>query len=143
MEQRPPARPWPADASCRRRRLLVESGDPALAISDFSVFSAAGFDVALCQGPPEGDDDGCPLLRGGTCDLVDGADVVLHALGPDLRIVDAVHRRRPDLGMVVEYPRGTVDAGLPLPGGCIGLASPASVPGQLDALRRAMPAPLR
>lgn len=44
---------WSGSASGRGPTLqvLIESPDPALAVSDFGAFTAAGIDVALCHGP--------------------------------------------------------------------------------------------
>src|SRR5215471_8452460 len=92
MRQRIPRRTWSSpQPSGRHSRLLIEDGHPALAISDFSLFRDAGFDVAFCSGP--GDEPGaCPLLRGQPCPLVAEADVVLHGLDPALGIVAAIRR---------------------------------------------------
>jgi hypothetical protein len=137
MKQRVPRRIWSAPGlTGRRPRLLVEDSRPALAISDFSLFQDAGFDVAFCSGPGS-DPRGCPLLRGQQCALVAGADVVLHGLDPGLGIAAAIRRYRPELPVVVEQRRqqpGTAD---PVPAGCVPLGYPCSVSGQIDALLRA------
>jgi len=130
-------RKWSAPGLAGRRpRLLIEDGRPVLAISDFSLFQDAGFDVAFCGGPG-GDPGGCPLVRGEPCLLVAGADVVLHGLEPRLGVAAAIRRQRPELPVVVEQRRqedGTVE---PVPAGCIPLGYPCSVAGQIDAVRRA------
>ena len=65
MRQRVPRRAWQSAAGAARRpRVLVEDDHPALAISDFSLFEEAGFDVAFCSGPGD-EPDACPVLRGG------------------------------------------------------------------------------
>ena len=52
MKQRVPGRAWYSPGlDGRRPRMLVESDSEALAISDFSLFQQAGFDVAFCSGP--------------------------------------------------------------------------------------------
>ena len=137
MKQRVPRRTWSSPGLAGRRpRLLVEDTRPALAISDFSLFQDAGFDVALCRGP--GSDPGaCPLLRGQQCMLVAGADVVLHGLDPGLGVAAAIRRHRPELPVVVEQPRQEPGAADPVPAGCVPLAYPCSVSGQIDALLRA------
>lgn len=122
-----------------RLRVVVESADPTLAISDFAAFTAAGLDVSLCDG--RGDDSGtCPLLRGEECRLVAGADVVFHALGAG----GAGGRSGEILAALCQSPRAvavvaTVDAGdrASLPAGCIALPAGTSVAGQIHALRRA------
>lgn len=137
MKQRIP-RTWSSPhPSGRRPRLLIEDGHPALAISDFSLFRDAGFDVAFCSGP--GDEPGaCPLLRGQQCPLVAGADVVLHGLDPAVGIATAIRRQRPDLPVVVEQPRPEGGGAGTVPAGCVPLGYPCSVSGQVDALLRAV-----
>jgi hypothetical protein len=126
----------PARLAGHRPRLLIEDDRPALAISDFSVFRDAGFDIAFCSGP--GDDPGaCPLLRGQRCALVDWSDVVLHGLSPGLGIAAAIRRQRPELPVVVEQARQEDGSADPVPAGCIPLRYPCSVRGQADALLRA------
>jgi hypothetical protein len=137
MKQRVPRRTWSSPGlTGRRPRLLVEDGRPAAAVSDFSLFRDAGFDVAFCGGPDGGPGD-CPLLRGQRCVLADRADVVLHGLDPGLGVAAAIRRQRPELPVVVERPRqpdGTVASA---PAGCVPLGYPCSVRGQIDALLRA------
>jgi hypothetical protein len=137
MEQRMPRRTWSGPGVAGRRpRLLVENGRPALAISDFSLFRQAGFDVAFCPGPG-GDVRSCPLLHGQRCVLADRADVVLHGLDPRLGIAAAVRRQRPELPVVVEQTRQRDGSVGPVPAGCVPLGYPCSVRGQIDALWRA------
>ncbi len=71
--------------------LLIEDADPALAISDFVRYRDAGMEVALCRGPGRDADD-CPLLAGGQCRLLSGADVVLHHLEPQTGVAAAIRR---------------------------------------------------
>ena len=101
----------------------MEDAHPALAISDFSRFAQAGFDVAYCSGPGAHATD-CPVLRGQRCALLDGADAVLHGLDPRLGMAAAIRRRRP--GLPVIEPAGD-----------------CSVAGQLTALRQALARPGR
>ena len=132
-----PRRTWSGpDLAGRRPRLLIEDGRPALAISDFSLFQEAGFDVAFCSGPGS-DPRGCPLLRGQPCALADKADVVLHGLDPGLGVAAAVRGRRPDLPVVVEQAPQRDGAIGPVPAGCVPLGYPCSVRGQIDTLLRA------
>jgi hypothetical protein len=111
-------------------RVLIETADPALAISDFSRYAAAGLDVALCAGP-DGRTDGCPLVNGHHCELVDAADVVLSGLGDGdvLRALAAAHGHAPVV--VGLTPTSTV------PEGCIDMPVPCSVEGQIRILRAA------
>lgn len=137
MKQRVSRRTWSSPGLAGRRpRLLVEDGRPAAAVSDFSLFQDAGFDVAFCGGP-DGNPGDCPLLNGQRCMLVDGADVVLHGLDPGLGIAAAIRHQRPELPVVVEQSRERVGAVEPLPAGCVPLGYPCSVQGQIDALLRA------
>jgi hypothetical protein len=138
VKQRIPRRTWSSPhPSGRHPRLLIEDGHPALAISDFSLFRDAGFDVAFCSGP--GDEPGaCPLLRGQKCPLVAEADVVLHGLDPALGIAAAIRRRHPQLPVVVEQRRQKAGSASAVPAGCVRLGYPCSVRGQVDALLRAV-----
>ena len=138
MKQRVPRRAWSSPhLAGQRPRLLIEDDHPALAVSDFSLFRDAGFDVALCSGPG-GDSGGCPLHRGEPCALLAGADVVLHGLDPALGIAAAIRRQYPGLPVVVEQPRHQPGAPDAVPAGCVPLSYPCSVGGQIDALRRAL-----
>lgn len=99
MLQRVPPR-WTADRAVRRPlRLLIEDDDPALAISDFALYRDAGMEVALCRGPGT-ERAGCPLLSGGRCEVLSGADVVLHQLDPEVGVAAAI-RRSPQRGRLV------------------------------------------
>jgi hypothetical protein len=137
MKQRVPRRAWNSHGGAGRRpRLLIEDDHPALAISDFSLYEEAGFDVAFCSGPGAAGD--CPLLHGKDCAVLAGADVVLHGLDPGLGIAAAVQRQHPDITVVVEQYRhadGSLDAP---PAGCVPVVYPCSVRGQVDAVRRAL-----
>ena len=138
MKQRIPRRTWSSpQPSGRHPRLLIEDGHPALAISDFSLFRDAGFDVAFCSGP--GDEPGaCPLLRGQRCPLVAEADVVLHGLDQALGIAAAIRRQHPELPVVVEQRRPEAGSAGAVPAGCVPLGYPCSVSGQVDAVARAV-----
>ena len=120
----------------RRPRLLIEDPSPALELAEFRAYDDSGFDVALCSGPRDG--EACPLTIGGECGLAEEADVVL--MGPGMaglraEVADALHRRRPDLPVVVQVPRH--DPGQ-CPPGCIANCYPASVDGQVRSVWRAL-----
>lgn len=103
--------------------LLIESDDPALAISDFTAFLEAGFNPAYCGGPAP--DHRCPLLEAGRCELIDEADVVLNRMHQATDLVGAIRRTRPGLPVVVVAPGA--DDGLP---------PTATVEEQIRVLRR-------
>jgi hypothetical protein len=117
--------------------VLIEDGHPALAISDFSRFMQAGFDVAYCSGPDDAGRD-CPVLHGQRCPLLAGADVVLHGLDPELGVAAAIRRQHPDATVLAEQRRAEDGSAEPLPDGWVPIAPECSVPGQIDALRRAL-----
>jgi len=134
MIQRVPRRAWrSARRAGHRPRVLIEDGHPALAISDFSMFEQAGFDVAFCSGPGP-DLAACPLLRDRLCPVLAGADAVLHGLDPESGVAAAIRRRRPGLPVVVAQPRRADGSLPPVPQGCIPHVFPSSVKGQIDAL---------
>ena len=143
MRQRVPPR-WGSPARPHHvPRLLVEDDDPALAVSDFSRFRQAGFEVAWCSGPA-GNADDCSLLRNGECPLVKGADVVLHGLNPDTRIASAIRTAHPETGLVriVRARAEVTDPGQGLRelagSGCV-LSGSDDVETQVRALSRALP----
>jgi hypothetical protein len=138
MKQRVPRRAWNSHGGAGRRpRLLIEDDHPALAISDFSLYEEAGFDIAYCSGPGANAGD-CPLLQGKDCAVLAGADAVLHGLDPGLGIAEAIQQKHPGITVVVEQYRhadGSLDAP---PAGCVPVVYPCSVRGQVDAVRRAL-----
>jgi hypothetical protein len=138
MKQRASRREWSSPRlSGRRPRLLVEDDRPALAISDFSLFHDAGFDVAYCSGPGE-DLGACPVMHGRACPMLSGADVVLHGLDPALRIAAAIRCLYPWLPVVIEQPRDEDGSTGEAPDGCVPLRYASSVSGQIAAVRRAL-----
>ena len=122
-------------------RLLVESDDPAMAVSDFTLFREAGFSVAFCPGKGCSEDR-CGLLDGRNCGMVDEADVVLHDLPSAWGVAAALRRYRPDLP-IVEIRRHrsgdeeTDAAGAPME---VALASTAPVRARIEALHSVMSA---
>ena len=118
-----------------RPRVLIEDPDPALEVSDFSMFRDAGFDVVVCSGPGAAPCE-CVLLRRGSCDLVDQCDVLVFGLPASTlgsaSVLWAVHRARPDLPILLRDP---VDE--QVPSGCVPLPRTTSVVGQLRAIRAA------
>jgi hypothetical protein len=138
MRQRVPTRAWYSPGRAGRRpRVLVEDDHPALAISDFSLLQDAGFDVAYCSGPGHSPRD-CPILRGQQCDVLAGADAILHGLDPGLGIAAAIRRRHPHIAVVAEQHARADGRPEAVADGCTPLISPCSVHGQIDALRQAL-----
>lgn len=138
MRQRIPRRAWQSSAGAAHRpRVLIEDDHPALAISDFSIFEQAGFDVAFCSGP--GDDlTACPVLRGGQCQALAGADVVLHGLDLRLGVARSIRQYHPGTPVIIQRHLRADGSCEPIPVGCIPLAPECSVPGQVKALRRVL-----
>lgn len=141
MMQRIPRRAWNGEGPAGHRpRLLIEDDHPALAVSDFSLFERAGFGVAFCEGPGSGPDAACcPVLDGGECPALARADVVLHGLDPALGVAAAIRRARPGIPVLVGQGRRPDGSLEPVPDGCVPLAAPCSVPGQIEAVVAAMP----
>jgi hypothetical protein len=138
MKQRVSRREWSSPRRAGRRpRLLVEDDRAALAISDFSLFHDAGFDVAFCSGPGE-DLQACPVLHGQACPLLAGTDVVLHGLDPALGIAAAIRRQYPRLPVVIEQCHDEDDSVGEASDGCIPLRYASSDSGQIAAVRRAL-----
>jgi hypothetical protein len=143
MKQRVSRRTWYSPPSTGRRpRVLIEDSHPALEISDFAAFRDAGFDVAYCSGPA-GESAGsghargpCPLLCGADCEILAGADVVLHGLDPASGVAADIRWWHPELPVVVK-----TDA--PAPDGCTRIPACCSVKGQVEAVRRALSAQSR
>jgi hypothetical protein len=138
MRQRVPTRGWYSPGRPGRRpRVLIEDDHPALAISDFSRFTQAGFDVAYCSGPGEAG-QGCPVLRGQRCSLLAGADAVLHGLDRGRGVAAAIRQQHPTATVLAEQGHAEDGPAEPLPDGWLPIARGCSVPGQIDALRRAL-----
>jgi len=133
MKQRVPRRTWysAAAAEQRRPRVLIEDDHPALEISDFTAFREAGFDVAFCTGP-RGTPGSCPLLRGADCEVVAGADVVLHGLGPESGVAAGIRWWHPEVPVVVKADPAAA------PAGCASIPACCSVGGQVAAVRRTL-----
>ena len=138
MKQRASGSKWLSPQQPGHRpRLLIEDDRPALAISDFSLFHDAGFDVAFCSGPGD-DPHACPVMGGQAGPLLSAADVVLHGLDPALGIAAAIRRRRPRLPVVIEQRRYEDGSAGEVPDGCLPLRYATSVSGQVAAVRQAL-----
>ena len=133
MRQRKTIQTWSSSGSGSRSslRVLIESADPTLAVSDFRAFTAAGIDVALCQGPDRTPAE-CPLVRDEACHLFAGADVVLFDQSERRdEVLEAGRRLHPATPVVL---RGAVPGDAPE--GCESVPASSSVEGQIGVLRR-------
>jgi hypothetical protein len=94
---------WP-DGAGGGPRVVVECRDDVLADAAAGTLSAAGYHVMSCVGPD--DRHRCPLLDGGGCPLVEGADVVVDMLGfgddDGARVLGRLKERYPDTPVVAE-----------------------------------------
>jgi hypothetical protein len=114
-------------------KVVVETTDEALAVSDFRRYRDAGLDVTVCGGPVGG--ERCPLVEGGRCAPAGQADVVLFGLGVRGDILAAHRARHPSVPVVVEVRR---DGDRPPDvDGCTVLPFPSSVDEQVRVLHRA------
>jgi hypothetical protein len=134
MRQRVPSTWRRPEREGHAPRLLVESDDPVLAVSDFSMFAEAGFVVAHCAGPAGRPED-CPLLRGEDCGLVEDADVVLHRLEPASGVLEAILERHPEVPVVTVGDVAGAERG-PRPVTVIAARDPVDT--QIRALYRAL-----
>ena len=132
-----PVPTWPPAE--HRPRVLVEvagrrwSGERAA--------DAAGLATAMCAGPAQRGEHGCPVLEGGSCPLADEADVIMVLLDPDDERSAArgrAHRERsPGTPVLVRHqsPDQRVGSDAPVEDGCIELAAePADAVAQVLAL---------
>jgi CheY-like chemotaxis protein len=89
-------------------RVLIEHPDPSAGLDLAIALRSAGCTVAICRGPDAGADPGtrCPLHRLEPCAVVEGADVVVTALGLDREdgrdVLRGLRARYPSTPLVVE-----------------------------------------
>lgn len=122
---------WPPVRT--RPRVLVEVPGSRWRLTP--ALQELGVDVLGCSGR-QGGDDGCPLLRGEPCPLVEGADLVVHALGADEHgsaILDA-HRSAGTPHLLIDVRRGRHAEDLPE--GAVELEDPT--PAELQAVVRSL-----
>ncbi len=67
------------DGEGDRVRVLLECGHDSTPSIIAAVIAEEGYDVRTCTGPG---DHSCSLVEHGSCELVDGADVVVNMLRP-------------------------------------------------------------
>lgn len=89
--------PWP-----ERPRILVEHAYGELELAYAEALRQAGYSVAVCPGPRQ--DERCPLVCDTGCPLVDGADLIVSGVGPD--VLEALRTRRPSKPLVVAAGHG-------------------------------------
>jgi hypothetical protein len=91
-------------------RVLIECCDPCLAWAAADELREAGYEVATCWALGGGGPPRCPMVNGGTCRLVEEADVIVRSFaGRELQhraIVEAVSRAAPGTPVCVEAPDG-------------------------------------
>jgi len=89
----------------RRLRLLIESEDGAEVVAIRNLLDRHGYDVSWCPGPDARRSSRCPLVRKGTCRLVDEADAVLCTLDLDnakhRAVVEALNTLHPEKPVIV------------------------------------------
>jgi hypothetical protein len=89
-------------------RVLIEHPDPAVGLELATAIRQAGCGVAICRGPDASATPAtrCPLHRLEPCAVVEGADVVVTALGFDreeaCEVVRGLRMRYPHTPLVVE-----------------------------------------
>jgi hypothetical protein len=116
-----PTPAWPADTP--HPRVLIEGS--AGAWPGTRGAERAGVGVLACPGPGGSRVHPCPLLRGGSCELVEGADAVVVALGPDdpgTRPLLVAHAARDTAQPIAVAPRlrSLVEDAVLAAGTCIG-----------------------
>jgi hypothetical protein len=93
-------------------RVLIEHPDPSAGLDLAVALSNAGCAVAICCGPDAAADPAtrCPLHRLDPCAVVQGADVVVTALGLDREdsrdVLRGLRTRYPSTRLVVEATAG-------------------------------------
>jgi hypothetical protein len=133
----PPIHPeeWPARSG--KARVLIENPDRADLWAHADLLRKAGYDVAMCGGPTDGDEQErtvCPLVAQGHCPLVDGADVVVSTTSlTDSREIHAMLRAEAAPALVVE---GTASE-LGREGNAVEIAFPVLPTDLVDAVERA------
>ena len=113
-------------------KVVVETTDEALVLSDFRRYRDAGLDVTVCGTVG---DERCPLVEGDGCAPAGQADVVLFGLGVRGDILAAHRLQHPSVPVVVEVRRD--DDRPPDVEGCTVLPFPSSVDEQIRVLHRA------
>jgi DNA-binding NtrC family response regulator len=134
-------RGWPERMDWRAR-VLVENADAGVGFAMQRLLKDAAFAVECCGGPDHLRKHRCPLVEGGRCALVEGADVIVHSLNPDradqAAVLRAIRELHPQTPVVVEVPRPAMEAHAALLEGCTIVPMPATRATITDAVRRAL-----
>lgn len=111
-----------------RPRVLLETTDGAINWAAARALHRHGYAVATCRGPNALGRRGCPLVHTGRCELMEQADVVVHALDPDdpehAEVLEATKVRHPETPLVVEMTRRQAEEHAELLHGCRHLRYP-------------------
>lgn len=123
----PQPHPWLATGG--GARVVVENEDAVWRWAAKGALERAGYQVACCAGPRHLPDQRCPLVDADRCHLLDGADVVVNALGisdpANRAVLHAVRTRRTQLPVIVEIPTPQLEALHQDIPGCRNIAYPA------------------
>ena len=123
-------------------RVVVENPDFGVGFAVERVLESAGCEVAVCGGPDELIGHACPLVFSESCDLVSGADLVVHSLNLDrpehVEVLRALRSRHPDTPVIVEVPGPTAARHEGLLDGCVVVPFPVTRASLLDALETAL-----
>jgi hypothetical protein len=89
--------------------VLLEVPDGAEAVAYWRLLTDNDYEVAWCPGPERVPARRCPLVASGRCELLEGADVVVSALGLNeescRRVVEARGRLYPETPVVAQASR--------------------------------------
>jgi hypothetical protein len=125
-----------------RQRVLIENPDFGVGFAVERVLEDAGYEVAVCGGPDSLAGHECPLVFTGECDLVSGADLVVHSLNPDRRehaeVLRALRAMHPKTPIVVEVAGPSAAHHEGLLHGCVVIPFPATRESLVGAVAEAL-----
>ena len=128
----------------RPPRVLLEMRNGGEAFARLRLLQTAGYEVSWCPGPEGHPVRRCPLMNGDVCPLVESADVLVCALGLDQQsgreVLDALHRTRPELPVVVETTASQAERWEPLVAHHRVVNAPTSAKDLVTAVNQAMAA---
>jgi hypothetical protein len=121
---------------------VVENADFGVGYAVERVLEEAGYEVAVCGGPDHLNRRACPLVFSESCDLVSGADLVVHSLNPDrpehAEVLRALRAKHPETPVVVEVPGPTAARHEGLLDGCTVVPYPVTRESLIDAVAGAL-----